>query len=959
MKKIILLCSSAVIFPTAAFAQSTGTQDFEKKEEAIVVTGTRAQQVGGVVSPDSSKAKAVLTQEYIARQNPGQTVLDTINAVPGVSFQNNDAYGSSGGTLNIRGFDSSRISLTFDGIPLNDSGNYAIFSNQQIDPELIDQVNVNLGTTDVDSPTASAVGGTVNLRTRLPLKEFGGQVVGSLGQFDFRRIFAVIDTGEIGPWGTRSYFAVSTAKNENPFNNYSKVDKQQYNAKIYQPLGSNGDFISVAGNYNQNRNNFFGSLPLRTDRTRLVGSTFNNVTGITTPGGYTIPAGTILPRIVGGQANNRFPTSRDEREYNINYPCQTDTPQAGVADTPALSTTPDGGPDINQDYGSCGTEFDRRYNPSNTGNIKAQSRFTLTDALTLTIDPSFQTVKANGGGSVTLREFGYDINPALVGTTARSNCSTTPNGPAVNCIGGYFGGSPYAGGRDLNGDGDALDQLTAIAPSQTRTKRYGVIAGLRWALNDDHVFRLSYTLDHADHRQTGEVGLVDRNGEPFDVFPVNDGINTVAGIPLQKRDRQSYAILNQVSGEYRGEFFDDRLTLTAGLRAPFFTRKLDNNCFTSSAGGFVECSGGNAALDAVIAANNPYTYTPATGTTAASVLGFAPPGKRTLKYNALLPNIGVVYDLTPRISAFANYAKGLSVPSTDNLYNSFFYPEGTSQAKPKSETTDSFDGGLRYRSRSIQAQLSVWHTSFKNRSASAYDPELNATVFRNLGSVEKYGVDGSFAYSPIPQFTLYTFGSWNKSKIKDNIQTGLLPVGVTCDTVDPTSLNGLRNCAFTSGNRESGTPKYTYGFSALGSVGPFDLGVTAKRTGPRTIFDNGAPVFNGDIGVFAPTAGRTVQQEVFGSEAPAYWLVNLDARFNMKFIGLKDTFFQLNVYNLFDKFYVGGFGGGLSQSTSTRTCNATSSPSCATSVSVPTYGAPPFVQIGAPRTVSGTISLKF
>ena len=122
MKKLILLCSTAIALPTAAFAQSTGTQEFEEK---IIVTGTRQQAVGGVQTPDTSKAKAVLTQEYIARQTPGQTVLDTINAVPGVSFQNNDAYGSSGGTLTIRGFSSDRISLTFDGIPLNDSGNYA------------------------------------------------------------------------------------------------------------------------------------------------------------------------------------------------------------------------------------------------------------------------------------------------------------------------------------------------------------------------------------------------------------------------------------------------------------------------------------------------------------------------------------------------------------------------------------------------------------------------------------------------------------------------------------------------------------------------------------------------------------------------------------------------------------------------------------------------------------------
>jgi len=86
---------AALAMPGAAFAQSTGSVDFED-EDAIVVTGSRTQDVGGVQAPDTPKAKAVLTQEIIARQNPGQTILDTINLVPGVSFQNNDAYGSSG-----------------------------------------------------------------------------------------------------------------------------------------------------------------------------------------------------------------------------------------------------------------------------------------------------------------------------------------------------------------------------------------------------------------------------------------------------------------------------------------------------------------------------------------------------------------------------------------------------------------------------------------------------------------------------------------------------------------------------------------------------------------------------------------------------------------------------------------------------------------------------------------------
>lgn len=134
--------------PNAAFAQSTGSVDFE--EEAIVVTGTRDKAVGGVELPDTPKAKQVLTEEIIRRQRPGQTVNDMVNLVPGVSFQNNDPWGAGGGGFTMRGFGSDRISQTVDGIPLNDSGNYSIYTNQQIDPELLQSVNVNLGTTDVD-----------------------------------------------------------------------------------------------------------------------------------------------------------------------------------------------------------------------------------------------------------------------------------------------------------------------------------------------------------------------------------------------------------------------------------------------------------------------------------------------------------------------------------------------------------------------------------------------------------------------------------------------------------------------------------------------------------------------------------------------------------------------------------------------------------------------------------------
>jgi iron complex outermembrane receptor protein len=911
MKKLSLLwATTALVMPVTAFAQSTGSQDFE--EEEIVITGTRNQEVGGITAPDTTKAKAALTSEVIARQNPGQTILDTINLIPGVSFQNNDAYGSSGGTLNIRGFSSDRISVTSDGIPLNDTGNYAIFSNQQMDPEIISEVNVGLGTTDVDSPTASAAGGTVNYRSIIPREELGAKFSASYGEFDFHRVFGLLETGNLTSFGTRAFISASKASNDNPFNNYSKVNKQQYNAKIYQPIGSRGDFMSIAGHYNQNRNNFFGSAPLRQDLTRVVG-------------------GVTVPRIVGGQANNRYPLNNDEREYLINFPCLVDVAQAGVADAPAPSSDPRPGlissPDPQANFASCGTEFERRYNPSNTGNIRGSSRFSF-GAFTLTVDPSYQYVKANGGGTVSGDEGLFDINPnplSSTGVANRANCRTTANGPNVTCISGYLGGTPYFG-RDVNGDGDTLDRVTVLAPSQTQTHRLGLIAGLRYDINDDHSVRAGYTFDRGRHRQTGEVGLLQPNGEPVSVFAVDVAQADVTGVNLQKRDRLSFAILHQLWGEYRGEFMDGALVVNAGLRAPFFKRELNNFCSTSSAGGFVECFGRDDPRNATFAALNP------------TIQG---PQRRVLKYDALLPNVGFTYDFMPRMSVFGNYAKGLSVPSTDNLYNSFFFAPGTPAAQPRPEKTDNFDLGVRYRSSQIQAQVSGFFNRYTDRTASAFDPELNVSIFRNLGRVDKYGLDGYVSYQPVKQLNLYVFGSVLKSEIKDDLLIGECTAAQVTGGFPGCTTVGAGIFAPTAGRREAGAAKYTFGGTVRGTFGPVEIGLTGKRTGPRFIYDTNEPV-RGFVG------NPAVDTVIFPASTPAYWLVNLDARFSLADMGLERTFLQLNVYNLFDQFYVGGFSGGLNQTVTRNNAGVATS-----------FGGPPFVQIGAPRTVSATLTVGF
>tara|TARA_B100001057_G_scaffold318665_2_gene318970 strand:+ start:1453 stop:4029 length:2577 start_codon:yes stop_codon:yes gene_type:complete len=844
---VVSTASAMVAAPAAA--QSTGSVDFD--DNVIIVSGARETGVGGVDIPDSPKAKQVLSEEIIRRQRPGQTVNDIVNLVPGVSFQNNDPWGSSGGKFTIRGFDDSRISQTLDGLPLNDSGNYALYTNQQVDPEILDNVNVNLGVTDVDSPTASAVGGTINLRTKEPDDEFGVTMTLTVGDIFakgnnanyerdrlFGRGFVMIDTGDITGLGTKAFASASFSRYNNPFNNYGVVEKQQYNGRIWQDVGDNGDFVAVAGHYNENRNNFFGSF-----------------------------------------APYDFPETREDRFYEINYPCTVDLPTPGVRDTD----------------NNCGAEFDRRYNPSNTGNIRGASRFTLADGLVLTVDPSYQYVKANGGGDEELLEQRCYLE-------ADGDCNTTPNGTTGYT--GYFNNTnnrrQYFFGRDLNGDGDMLDEVSGNDPSQTRTHRFGVIANLNYEINADHAVRLAYTWDRANHRQTGQTSVALANGEIADVFPINDPLLTADGFALNKRNRQSYAILHQVSGEYRGRF--GNLTANIGLRAPFFTRELEQKCYTLDADGDLACFENQDPSEFI--ALNPDAVAPLA---------------RIYKYDELLPNVGFTYDFGDA-SIFANYAKGISVPGTDVLYDSLFFVNSDA-ARPVPETTDSFDLGLRYQNGQITAQLAAWYTQYDNRLRTSFNDLLGESVTTNLGRVDKWGLDGSIAWQPTSNLMLYVFGSINDSEIKDNVDGGICgasDVGVpgnTCGAV------GEDKFLLTAGKRESGAPTFTVGGRAQATFGDLEIGAQVKHTGKRYLNDVNLPLI-------------AFGNEAYGATFSSYTLVDFDVRYRIgEMFNGTDAAIQLNVTNAFDELFVGAADGTLDN--------------------IWTFGQ--FVQIGAPR--AATISL--
>lgn len=789
-----------------ALGQSSGTQAQEEELVEVTVTAQRrALDFAGVTEQNAAKSRVTISSEYIDTQTAGQTVFQSINMVPGVNFTNNDAYGTSGGNLRIRSFDGSRISVTFDGLPLNDSGNYALFTNQMLDPELVDRIDVNLGTTDVDSPTASATGGTVAYSSKKPTRESGGLGLVSAGSNSFRRLLAQYNFGEFGPWGTTAWVSASVSEYDK-FKGPGGLDKRQFNAMLRQDF-DNGNWFFVGFHLNKNRNNFFRT---------------------TSDANY---------RLFG-------------RDYDNTASCLRDLPTAGVRDndgaTPVANTPSLLAADNVLNPSACTNYFGVRINPSDTGNIRAQSLWKLTDRLTLTFDPSIQYTVANGGGT------------SLIDET-----------PAATAADKRIIGSRNVTGWDVNGDGDILDSVRVYSPNTTNTYRLGVTSSLIWNFSDTQRFRVAYTLDRARHRQTAQNGPVDENGNPQNVFAGWSGttIPTADGNVIRGRDRYSIAQLNQIAAEYRGKFFDDKFTATIGLSSKDFKRELNQYCYSQN--------GGSGNTGQLLCTTQSPVATRANGNVvfvnAANAVEYISPYSETVKFDELLPNIGFTFKPWQSHTFYLSYAEGLSAPRTDNLYAVRRQLDNSiGRSVPESESTKSYDLGWRFNNESALASVALWKSDYTNRIVSSFDQDLGFSTDRNVGEVKLWGVDAQIGWRPAELFTVSFTASYNNSELQDNVQTS------------------ATTFLATAGKTLVETPEWTMGtraeFKALNNN--LRAALQAKYVGKRFATD------------------------LNDQTTPAYTVVDLDASYKFEAPGWDWLRLKFNVNNLLDEEYYGNISSG-------------------------------------------------
>jgi iron complex outermembrane receptor protein len=792
LNKSVILAGTAlmsVFAATTALAQSTATQEVE----VVVVKGAK-KGLGPINKETGTKTKTAIGQAYIGAQTAGQTIAETLNLAPGYNFTNNDPYGSSGGNVRLRGLDGARVSLTMDGVQLNDAGNYAIYTNQQLDPELIQSATVITGATDVDSMTASASGGTISNTTRKPSDKFGVEATISTGSFNYNRQFVMVNTGAFGPFGTQAWFAASN-QNYDTFTiekpDTGKLKKQQYNFNIYQPL-ANGSYFGVRGNYNENRNRF-----------------------------------------IFGQSLANF--AKNGEYYN----------SAGI----------------------------NNVNPSNTGNIRGYSKWVINDHFFFTVDPTYQYVMANGGGTGGISE--VDGRMSVSGRTF------------------YY--SELAG-VDIDGDGAATNTSVSIYnPNTTVTNRYSLTSTGVYTFSRGDVIRFGASFDRGRTRQSGESTLIvddngnyNRNGLYIDPFGGrnDESLRIIGsdGSTHERRYRFSLANVDTFFLEYRGHFLEDKLFVSLGVKQQKMERDLNQYCYSpdDGSGSYAPfCTTGTPTVDngnGTVSFGYTYltTKNPVAGGPDIVHTNFIKPYHTNVDFSKTLPSLGVTYKITDSNQVYANYSEALSAPRTDNYYGVIVDAGGVVKpANPLPETNKTVELGYRFSSPTFTATADVWAQKYENRIVSSYDPASDSYFDRNVGSVDLKGFEASAAYAPTEKLSLFGGLTYTDTEILDDYASGATA------TVN------------TKGKALPEVPEW---------MGTF--GVTYKPFTDFTFNLNGKYV------------GKRFATDLNDLETPSYTVWNGSVRWDLPGLAFlkPGTYAQFNVINLTDEYYFGSISSTVAAS---------------------------------------------
>lgn len=212
-------------------------------EAAADRKGTSTTDELVVVGHATTYATTQVTATMIERVSSLGSVNDVLNELPGVLVTEGDSFGSSdwATSIMIRGFTSNRdtqqIGTTIDGMPNGGSGyGGGSRANRYLDVLNLETVVVSQGTADIGSRSNEALGGTLDFVTSDPTDEARLRISIAGGDFDARKYYARVDTGEIAP-NTYAWISASATRSSDWIDGSGKSRRDHIAAKLKSSIG--------------------------------------------------------------------------------------------------------------------------------------------------------------------------------------------------------------------------------------------------------------------------------------------------------------------------------------------------------------------------------------------------------------------------------------------------------------------------------------------------------------------------------------------------------------------------------------------------------------------------------------------------------------------------------------------------------------------------------------------------
>ena len=168
----------------------------EKLQDTTRIQALEQVYLNGVrVSADSPITHSNLTKKDLAKRNLGQDIPVLLNYLPGVVTTSDAGAGVGYTGIRVRGSDATRVNVTINGIPYNDSESQGTFWVNLPDfASSIESLQLQRG---VGSSTngSGSFGASLNIDTDRSSKEAYAQIANSYGSFDTRKHSVKFSTG--------------------------------------------------------------------------------------------------------------------------------------------------------------------------------------------------------------------------------------------------------------------------------------------------------------------------------------------------------------------------------------------------------------------------------------------------------------------------------------------------------------------------------------------------------------------------------------------------------------------------------------------------------------------------------------------------------------------------------------------------------------------------------------------